>query len=185
MRLTLTFLYMLLVPAITWAADPQLTAAQCQEILMRYQIVPDGCKGVPDTSTQPGPAGVASNPAPVSDPISDLQQNHIFFDSGTQISAASQDRMALLAQVLETSVLRTACLRLIGHSDSSGSDAANLEMSTKRAQMVADYLSERLQNANRIEEVLGEGERDLLDGYAPTARENRRVTIYARRCPDV
>jgi outer membrane protein OmpA-like peptidoglycan-associated protein len=72
-------------------------------------------------------------------------------------------------------------VRIIGHTDSTGTDAINNPLSVDRAQSVRDYLAARGVSPTRIE-TSGEGSRhpiasnDSADGRA----KNRRVEILLR-----
>lgn len=68
---------------------------------------------------------------------------------------------------------------IIGHTDSSGSDAVNQPLSVDRASRTRDYLAGRGVNPNRIT-IEGRGSREPIasnDSTAGKAR-NRRVEIY-------
>jgi outer membrane protein OmpA-like peptidoglycan-associated protein len=72
-------------------------------------------------------------------------------------------------------------VRVVGHTDSTGSDAINDPLSLRRAESVRNYLEDRGVSAARIE-VAGRGSRepvasnDTVEGRA----KNRRVEIYLR-----
>lgn len=72
-------------------------------------------------------------------------------------------------------------LSIIGHTDSTGSDAINNPLSLERARSVRDYLSSRGVSANRIE-TAGRGEREpVADNSTDAGRaRNRRVEMYLR-----
>ncbi len=70
-------------------------------------------------------------------------------------------------------------IRIIGHTDSIGSDAANNRLSLDRASAARDYLVDRGVLASRIE-IAGRGEREPIapnDTEANRAK-NRRIEIY-------
>jgi len=65
-----------------------------------------------------------------------------------------------------------------GHTDSDGSDRSNIDLSTRRARSVADYLTSQQVDRRRLK-VFGIGERDPI-ATNQTARgkaQNRRVEI--------
>jgi outer membrane protein OmpA-like peptidoglycan-associated protein len=72
-------------------------------------------------------------------------------------------------------------VRVVGHTDSTGSDAINDPLSLRRAESVRNYLGDRGVGVGRIE-VAGRGSRepvasnDTADGRA----KNRRVEIFLR-----
>ncbi len=72
-------------------------------------------------------------------------------------------------------------VRIVGHTDSTGSDAVNDPLSLRRAESVRNYLSDRGVAASRIE-VFGRGSREPVASTAtPDGRaKNRRVEIFLR-----
>jgi outer membrane protein OmpA-like peptidoglycan-associated protein len=64
--------------------------------------------------------------------------------------------------------------RIEGHTDSSGSRAANIELSKRRAQAVADLVSSLGVQPARLE-VRGYGPDRPLPGHAASSPDNRRV----------
>jgi len=76
---------------------------------------------------------------------------------------------------------QNARVTIVGHTDSTGSDAVNNPLSLERAQSVRDYLSGRGVSPTRVE-VAGHGEREpVADNSTEAGRaKNRRVEIYLR-----
>jgi outer membrane protein OmpA-like peptidoglycan-associated protein len=74
-----------------------------------------------------------------------------------------------------------ARVTIIGHTDSTGSDAVNNPLSIERAQSVRDYLAARGVSPSRVE-VAGRGEREpVADNNSDSGRaKNRRVEIFLR-----
>ena len=74
-----------------------------------------------------------------------------------------------------------ARLTIVGHTDSSGSEAVNNPLSVERAQSVRDYLVTRGVAPTRVE-TLGRGEREPVADNATEAgrARNRRVEIFLR-----
>jgi outer membrane protein OmpA-like peptidoglycan-associated protein len=72
-----------------------------------------------------------------------------------------------------------ARIAVIGHTDSTGSDATNNALSVERAQSVRDYLAGRGVSPTRIR-TEGHGEREpIADNGTDAGRaRNRRVEIY-------
>jgi outer membrane protein OmpA-like peptidoglycan-associated protein len=72
-------------------------------------------------------------------------------------------------------------VRVVGHTDSTGSDAINNPLSLDRAQAVRDYLTRHGVAGGRIE-VEGVGERQpVADNSTAEGRaRNRRVEIFLR-----
>jgi outer membrane protein OmpA-like peptidoglycan-associated protein len=74
---------------------------------------------------------------------------------------------------------KTVLVTIVGHTDSSGSDAINEPLSVNRASAVRDYLSVRGVAASRIA-VQGRGSREpVASNDTPAGRaSNRRVEIF-------
>ena len=75
-------------------------------------------------------------------------------------------------------------IQIVGHTDATGNDAANVQLSRERANATRDYLGSRGVTTNRIT-TDGRGEREPLasnDTEAGRAR-NRRVEIYVQENP--
>ena len=72
-----------------------------------------------------------------------------------------------------------ADVRIIGHTDSTGSDAINNPLSLERATSVRNYLADRGVNAAHVQ-VSGRGSREPIasNDTAEGRAHNRRVEIY-------
>lgn len=72
-------------------------------------------------------------------------------------------------------------VRVVGHTDSTGSDAINNPLSRERAESVRDFLEDRGIGSNRIE-VSGRGSREPVasNDTAEGRAKNRRVEIFMR-----
>jgi len=72
-------------------------------------------------------------------------------------------------------------VRIIGHTDSTGSDAVNNPLSERRAESVRSYLVDRGVAGSRIE-TAGRGSREPIASNATTEgrAKNRRVEIFLR-----
>lgn len=150
----------------------QPAQAVCDQIYAQYQLVAEGCPPR-DTAGASAAEGLAAR----------MRESHVFFPAGgSRLDAAAQAQITQLSEVLKVSVMRQACLRLVGHSDSVGGAAANEALSLQRAVQVADMLKAQLDDPMRVQEVLGVGETRPLSGFATTAVENRRVEIWAKTC---
>ncbi|HWP10614.1 MAG TPA: OmpA family protein [Ramlibacter sp.] len=77
-------------------------------------------------------------------------------------------------------------IRIIGHTDNTGSDAVNDPLSVQRAQAARQYLAARGVDPNRIA-TAGRGEREpIADNSTEAGRaRNRRVEIYLGERADV
>lgn len=76
---------------------------------------------------------------------------------------------------------QTMHVRIVGHTDSTGSDAINDPLSLARARTVRDYLEDRGVPAARLE-IAGRGSREpVADNGSDAGRaKNRRVEIFLR-----
>ena len=72
-------------------------------------------------------------------------------------------------------------MRVVGHTDNTGSDAINEPLSLRRAESVRGYLEDRGIKADRIE-VAGRGSREpvVANDSAEDRARNRRVEIFLR-----
>ena len=88
--------------------------------------------------------------------------NNIYYDLGSATirSSASSDLEKLLQFMKDNPTLR---IEVASHTDSRGSDAANMKLSISRAQTIADYLIKRGIAANRIV-AKGYGETKPVNG---------------------
>lgn len=75
----------------------------------------------------------------------------------------------------------TTVVRIVGHTDSTGSDAINDPLSLERARTVSNYLQDRGVPAARLE-IAGRGSREpVADNTTPEGRaKNRRVELFLR-----
>ncbi|MBS1133418.1 MAG: OmpA/MotB domain protein [Burkholderiaceae bacterium] len=104
--------------------------------------------------------------------------DNISFDSGrADIKPGFRSMLDQFAQSLTQNPQTT--VQIIGHTDSTGDDAFNQNLSRERALAARDYLATRGVSMNRIA-VDGRGEREPVaanDSEAGRAR-NRRVEIF-------
>jgi len=99
---------------------------------------------------------------------------------GFDSAAIAEDQLPVLTQMC--TVMKASDInlfRIVGHTDASGSDAYNEQLSALRAQEVARWLVNDCGiDGSRIE-TLGLGERVLKNPSDPRAEENRRVEFQA------
>lgn len=105
-----------------------------------------------------------------------MPENITFATGRHDLSAQAQNALLDAAKTLATYVDTT--LTVVGHTDSTGSDAINNPLSTRRAQAVADFLYAQGVAANRMS-VIGQGSRQPIASNASEAgrAQNRRVEI--------
>lgn len=97
-----------------------------------------------------------------------------FLPGSASLTTDAKARLAKYAAVLASPKLAGRNLRIEGHTDSSGSARKNIDLSRKRAQAVADFLSSSGVDSRRVE-VVGYGSSKPLPGMSPQAAANRRV----------
>jgi len=104
----------------------------------------------------------------------------VSFDTG---SATVKPNMRAVLDPLADSLRgdQNTLLTVIGHTDSTGSDAVNNPLSVNRAQSVRDYLASRGVSSTRVQTV-GRGSHEPVadNGTAAGRAQNRRVEILLR-----
>lgn len=123
------------------------------------------------TVTRPA-QGQATTAAAAQQRRVDLRLN--FGLGSAALSESAQAQMRIFAEALRRPQLANARVRIEGHTDSSGGRAANLALSQRRAQAVADFLVSQGIAPARLE-VKGYAYDRPLPGHSSSARENRRV----------
>lgn len=82
-----------------------------------------------------------------------------------------------LAQALHSKALNDNTFQIIGHTDATGSDEYNMDLSTRRAYSVVRYLN----GTHRVKPgrlyAQGKGETELVDPQHPASGVNRRVEV--------
>jgi outer membrane protein OmpA-like peptidoglycan-associated protein len=104
--------------------------------------------------------------------------NQIQFDFDSAV--LKPETMAILdtlGPAINSPALHDQKFRIEGHTDSVGSENANLHLSEARAEAVTNYLEQKFGvSADRLT-VLGKGMSDPLDPDHPADPVNRRVQI--------
>ncbi|HET8883632.1 MAG TPA: OmpA family protein [Solimonas sp.] len=104
----------------------------------------------------------------------------VSFDlNSAQLRPNALDTYAKIAAILKS--YDKTVIHVVGHTDTTGSDAYNLRLSESRASSVATYLASQGVPSNRIRQE-GRGERELLVRTADNVNEprNRRVDIVIK-----
>ena len=86
----------------------------------------------------------------------------------------AREEARMFAEALKRPELASMKFAIEGHTDAQGSREANIELSKRRAQAVADFLASEGISSDRIE-VRGYGSDRPLEGRSATSRDNRRV----------
>ena len=105
-------------------------------------------------------------------------------ESGSNPAGPTSSRISagLLDRLIETALrCPNANIEIAGHTDSDGDDAANQELSEKRAQAVADYLVKAGLPATRFSAV-GYGETQPVAGNdsGEGKAQNRRIDFVVK-----
>ncbi|GLQ35288.1 hypothetical protein GCM10007939_15710 [Amylibacter marinus] len=95
-----------------------------------------------------------------------------------------KEHLTRLSTVLSSSALGSACLRITGHTDSSGAPEYNKKLSQKRAVMVATYLAETGKVDPKRIQISAAGEDALLPDIPPSDARNRRVEFLTKDATD-
>jgi outer membrane protein OmpA-like peptidoglycan-associated protein len=128
-------------------------------------------------TTRPRAAERVRTSAPVAGASANLV---ISFElNSAQLTAEGRRNASVFAQALGTSELRGKRFLIAGHTDALGDTAANLDLSKRRAQAVADLLASQGVDRSRLE-VEGYGESRPLAGRSATDPANRRVEAILR-----
>jgi outer membrane protein OmpA-like peptidoglycan-associated protein len=107
-------------------------------------------------------------------------RNEILFDyNSASLRGTSRDELREMADVF--SKYNDTTIVVAGHADSTGSDAYNQRLSTRRASSVAGYLEDLGVRSSRIDAVgYGESRPKASNATASGRQQNRRVEIYIR-----
>lgn len=136
---------------------------------------------VPMAKEEPVEQMAEPEPAPVEEVVTSKQVQEQF-DSGLfahNSAELSAEGKASLATILETLTTHPqASATIVGHTDSSGSEKYNQDISERRAQAVADYLIGEGVNPEQVV-ASGEGELNPIasNDTAEGRSQNRRVEV--------
>ena len=114
-----------------------------------------------------------------------LQAVKVSFDSGilfatgkADLSQSAKNSLVQFAKVLNNN--KDCDIAIIGHTDSTGSDAVNQPLSVSRANSVNSYLMSCGVSATQIKSVEGQGSTNPVADNSTEAgrKQNRRVEVY-------
>ncbi len=106
--------------------------------------------------------------------------NDISFDTGSAaLKPELRDVLSQFAKGLGDNP--SALVKIVGHTDSVGTDANNQRLSNERADAVRDFLTDRGVGNSRVA-ITGHGEREPIasNDTAEGRAKNRRVEIFLR-----
>ena len=102
----------------------------------------------------------------------------ITFDyNSANISQKALPAVAALGKALTNHELKGTTFVLAGHTDATGGDSYNQDLSERRADSLKKYLIDKYGIATADLVTVGYGKSKLKNAAAPTAEENRRVQI--------
>ncbi len=101
--------------------------------------------------------------------------------NSADLTADSRTALDALAGAISSTDFATARFGIVGHTDASGDDSFNKNLSERRAQSVASYLRQAHGIGAERLSVWGEGEGKLYDAQNPSSAQNRRVQVYEIR----
>ena len=107
-------------------------------------------------------------------------RNEILFDTdSSSLRSASRDELREMADVFNK--YNDTTIVVAGHADSTGSEAYNERLSSRRANAVSGYLEDLGVRGSRIDAVgYGETRPKASNSSASGRQQNRRVEIYVR-----
>jgi len=109
----------------------------------------------------------------------------VTFDSGilfatgkADLSQSAKNSLVQFAKVLNNN--KDCDIAIIGHTDSTGSDAVNQPLSVSRAKSVDNYLKSCGVSATQVKSVEGQGSSNPVADNSTEAgrKQNRRVEVY-------
>lgn len=136
-------------------------------------------RGCPERSYPQAPAETAPPPQDEVIVLSDMGNVLFAFDSAELTSAAKEQLVAVANRLTGANLVS---VKVIGHTDSVGSDRYNQGLSERRARSVADFLASQGVPADKLTtEGMGES-RPVADNETDAGRaQNRRVEIQVDR----
>lgn len=149
-----------------------------------------------DTATAPVPAPSTPAPAAAAAPAAEapivtanaepatttgvgLGFNLQFAFDSVDLVADSKAYIDRLGEVLGQPENTGKQLLIVGHTDGSGDDSYNSQLSERRALAVRDYLATTWSVDSSLLQIKGAGESQPLDGTNPLDGINRRVEFFA------
>ena len=128
-------------------------------------------RGLHILSAPPSGGGEAAGQAPA------ISLNVTFALNSADLTPAAKDVVKTLATAINSDQLTGYKFQVEGHTDSTGSPDANLDLSQRRAATVRDELIAEYHVAPDRLVAVGKGQTEPLDAEHPDAAANRRVQI--------
>lgn len=130
----------------------------------------------------PDVAGSGSEPKPIAAAPSagvGLGFNLQFAFDSVELLSESKAYIDRLGEVLGNPENKGKPVLIVGHTDGSGAETYNAQLSERRAVAVRDYLTTTWNIDGSLLQTEGAGESQVLDGTDPLDGINRRVEFFA------
>ena len=102
----------------------------------------------------------------------------VLFDyNSADLSSKAKEQLEPVAQALIAPEMKGLRFKIEGHTDVSGSDDYNINLSLRRAEAVKEFLIQHHGVNASVIEVEGKGKYGLANPIDPTSEENRRVRL--------
>jgi len=140
-------------------------------------IGPGMAPSMAPAATAIGPSGIRVTTVASSHPSTNLT---VVFETGSaNLTPQATAVLDHLGEALTSAQLADYRFKIIGHTDTTGTQAANQTLSEQRAEAVKSYLQTKFGVSDARLEAVGDGESDLLVPTPPQTPElqNRRVQI--------
>ncbi len=123
--------------------------------------------------------GIRLNQSQAQAPVSEksISMEIQFKLNSAELTQQAIAQLEPLGAALNSNELAGLSFKLEGHTDASGSDQYNLNLSQRRAKSVGQYLHSNFAVDPTNLKLIGKGETELLDQSNPYAAANRRVAI--------
>lgn len=118
----------------------------------------------------PGAQAAAARPAQASLLIT-------FETNSADLTERSKAALDVVARALKSDRLAEFSFSVEGHADPRGGHDLNMRLSQSRAESVVEYLVTQHNLPRERLQPVGKGDQELANPTAPSAAENRRVTI--------
>jgi outer membrane protein OmpA-like peptidoglycan-associated protein len=111
-------------------------------------------------------------------PVAKAISLEITFEKNSyELNAKAVEVLSVLGKALNEKRLQDFTFMVEGHTDASGGENYNLNLSEKRASAVKVFLAKEYHVAENRLKIVGKGESELLTNVNPASATNRRVKI--------
>ena len=133
------------------------------------------------SQAQPAKAQIAAAPA-AGEQGGKISESRITFEFGSdRLTPYAKRVLDVFGAAIQSPQLQNVNFVIEGHTDGTGSDQYNLDLSRKRAEAVIRYLVDVVAVDSARLAARGKGRRELVNPDDPAAAENRRVVWTSQR----